>query len=96
MSVKQCESLEEIRGQIDALDRSIVDLLVERGEYVTQAAGFKRNDNEVRAPHRAAEVIENARRSAAAAGGNPLVIGRIYAEIVAAFTDAELVERRRK
>jgi len=96
MVAKRCASLEEIRECIDALDRSIVQLLVERGEYVVQAAGFKRDAAEVVAPRRAVQVIENARRNAAAAGGDADVVERIYGEIVAAFTDAELAVHRRK
>lgn len=96
MVAKRCESLKEIRDCIDALDESIVRLLVERGDYVVQAAGFKRDDSEVVAPERAAKVIENARRNAALAGGNAEVVARIYGEIVASFTDAELEVHRRK
>ena len=69
-------------------------LLAERGRYVLEAARFKRDAAEVRAPERAAEVIENARRLAEEMGGDPLVTQRIYREVVAAFTDAELSRHR--
>ena len=35
-----CHTLEEVRTQIDRLDRQIVTLLAERGAYVAQAARF--------------------------------------------------------
>jgi isochorismate pyruvate lyase len=96
MKAVRCRSLAEIRERIDALDRAIVAALAERGEYVIQAAAFKRDDAAVRAAQRAALVVENARRIALEEGADPDVVGRIYREIVAAFTDAELATHRRK
>ena len=90
MGVARCENLEQIRERIDALDREIVSLLARRGEYVLQAAAFKRDAAHVRAPARAATVIDNAGRLAEEAGADRAVVERIYREIVAAFTDAEL------
>ncbi len=37
-----CDSLEQVRENIDRLDRQIVGLIAERGAYVSQAAGFKK------------------------------------------------------
>jgi len=92
----RCDNLAQVRDRIDALDREIVGLLVQRGEYVLQAAGFKRDELQVRAPDRAAAVIANAGRMAAAAGGDRAVVERIYREIVAVFTDAELAHHASK
>jgi len=39
---EDCESLAQVREQIDRLDRDIVALLAERGRYVLAAAPFKR------------------------------------------------------
>ncbi|MGE0876793.1 MAG: chorismate mutase [Burkholderiales bacterium] len=96
MPVQRCSSLAEIRDRIDALDCQIVRLLAQRGEYVLQAAGFKRDANDVRAPARARQVVERAMRLATEAGSDAQVVGRIYAEVVAAFTDAELAAHGRK
>lgn len=96
MAVERCANLAQIRERIDALDRSIVRLLCERGEYVLQAAAFKFDAGEVRAPQRAAQVIENAKRVASQEGFDPVLIGQIYGAIVAAFTDAEMVRHARK
>lgn len=90
MPASRCASLAEVRERIDALDREIVALLCKRAEYVLQAAAFKRDVAEVRAPERAAQVVENARRLALAKGGDPELVGRVYREIVSASTDAEL------
>ena len=37
----QCASLDEVRQQIDRVDRELVALVAERGNFVRQAAGFK-------------------------------------------------------
>ena len=50
MPVIACTSLDEIRLQIDRLDRALVALVAERGAYVAQAARFKKNRAEVEAP----------------------------------------------
>ncbi|MDP9031075.1 MAG: chorismate mutase, partial [Pseudomonadota bacterium] len=38
-----CTSLEQVRENIDRLDRQIVALLAERGGFVSQAARFKKD-----------------------------------------------------
>ncbi|MGE0876827.1 MAG: chorismate mutase [Burkholderiales bacterium] len=94
--MQHCSSLAEIRDRIDELDGQIVRLLAQRSEYVLQAAGFKRDAADVRAPARARQVVERAMRLATEAGSDAEVVGRIYAEVVAAFTDAELAAHGQK
>ena len=96
MPVERCSSLAEIRERIDDLDSQIVHLLALRGQYVLQAAGFKRDAEDVRAPVRAKQVVKHAMQIASEAGVDSQVVGRIYREIVAAFTDAELAAHGRK
>lgn len=96
MRTRACRDLAEVRECIDALDRDIVERLVLRGDYVRQAAAFKADAEAVRAPARAAAVIAAAGDLAASRGGDRAVVERIYREVVAAFTDAELAEHDRK
>jgi isochorismate pyruvate lyase len=90
-----CSSLADVRREIDRLDDSIVQLLAERGHYVLAAARFKRNAAEVHAPERVEQVISRVRAMAARAGGLPDVVERGYRALIAAFTDAERIERER-
>ncbi len=53
----RCTSLEEVRYGIDAIDRSLVSLLAQRGRLVTQAAAFKKTTDDVRAPARVEQVM---------------------------------------
>ena len=86
---EHCESLAQVREQIDRIDAQIVQLLAERGSYVLAAARFKANPAEVRAPQRVEQVIARVRALAAAHGGMPDVVERIYRALIEAFTDAE-------
>ncbi len=95
MDIQPCESLDEVRGQIDRLDRAIVELLAERGQYVHQAAHFKKTSADVHAPKRVEQVIAKVRALAGEFGGDADVVERVYRAMIAAFTDAELVEQRK-
>ena len=86
---EQCESLAQVRAEIDRLDRDIVALLAERGRYVLAAAPFKRSADEVRAPQRVEQVVAKVRQLAAEQGGMPDVVERVYRELINAYTDAE-------
>ena len=86
---EDCESLAQVREQIDRLDRDIVALLAERGRYVLAAAPFKRSADEVRAPQRVEQVVARVRDLALKHGALPDVVERTYRTLITAFTDAE-------
>ena len=86
---QQCESLAQVRAQIDRIDERIVQLLAERGGYVLAAARFKSSAAEVRAPQRVEQVVARVRGLAEAQGGLPDVVERVYRELIEAFTEAE-------
>jgi isochorismate pyruvate lyase len=86
---EDCESLVQVRAEIDRLDEQIVRLLAERGGYVLAAARFKRSANDVRAPQRVEQVVERVRALALQHGALPEVVERIYRTLIEAFTDAE-------
>ena len=95
-SPEDCQSLAEIRAQIDRLDQAIVGLLAKRGRYVLAAAKFKRSEVEVSAPQRVEQVIAGVRALAQAQGASPDVVERVYRELIAAFTDAERTHGRQQ
>ncbi|HEX7339539.1 MAG TPA: chorismate mutase [Rhodanobacteraceae bacterium] len=87
-----CHSLEEVRANIDRLDRQLVALLAERGAYVKQAAAFKKNAGEVRAPKRVEQVIDKVVALAAEHGANAHVVEQVWRAMIAGFIQAELDE----
>ena len=91
-SAAACESLEEVRQQIDRVDRRMVALLAERSGYVLRVASFKKSHAEVAAPQRAEEVVRKVKELAAELGANPAVVERVYREMIAAFIEAEMAE----
>jgi len=84
-----CDSLADVRAEIDRLDEHIVRLLAERGAYVLAAARFKGSAAEVKAPLRVEQVITRVRGLAQRHGAMPDMVERIYREMIEAFTDAE-------
>jgi isochorismate pyruvate lyase len=94
-AIQSCQSIEEVRQQIDRLDRQIVTLLAERGAYVRQAARFKRNGDEVRAPQRVEQVIGKVVSLANELGADSMVIEQVYRAMIDAFIAAELAEHAR-
>jgi isochorismate pyruvate lyase len=90
--INECKSLEEVRANIDRIDRKIVELIAERGGYVKQAAGFKKTAEEVKAPKRAKQVIANVTELATELGADVSVTEKVYRAMVSAFINAELKE----
>ena len=88
-SADDCQSLDQLRREIDRLDEQIVRLLAERGDYVLAASRFKRSADEVRAPQRVEQVVARVRDLALKHGALPDVVERTYRTLITAFTDAE-------
>jgi isochorismate pyruvate lyase len=89
MDAEDCASLEEVRAQIDRIDRQIVSLIGERAHYVKAAAGFKESEHAVSAPERFAAMLQARRQWAAELGISPDIIETIYRDLVSYFIDEE-------
>ena len=92
LEVPKCKSLEEVRLNIDKIDSRIVELIVQRGVFVRQAAKFKKSVDEVKAPKREEEIISKVRELAEKCGGNPIIVENVYRAMIAAFINEELSE----
>ncbi|MDG9759955.1 chorismate mutase [Pseudomonas sediminis] len=86
----QCNSLEEVRERIDQIDRAMVDLIAQRGAFVAQAARFKKDSADVRAPARVEQVIAKVRALADERGASAAVVEQVYRAMIAAFIEEEL------
>ena len=87
--IQNCQSIEEVRTQIDRIDRQIVGLLAARGAYVKQAAYFKKTADDVKAPQRVEQVIAKVTSLAAELGANPSVTEQTYRAMISGFINAE-------
>lgn len=87
-----CSSLNEVRENIDKIDREIVALLAKRGAFVAKAASFKKTTDEVKAPSRVEQVISKVLALAQEQGANPEVVESVYRAMISGFINAELKE----
>ncbi|NLD93258.1 MAG: chorismate mutase [Fibrobacter sp.] len=87
--IRQCKSLDEVRTEIDALDRNIVALIAARAEYVKQAATFKKNTDDVKAPQRVEQVIAKVKQHAVDAGVDQNVLEATYRAMINSFIAEE-------
>ncbi|MEV4344516.1 chorismate mutase [Actinoplanes sp. NPDC049596] len=88
------ESLAGVRSRIDDLDTQLVALLAQRQRLVETAAGFKRDENAVRAPDRVDQVIAAVRAKATTAGLDPAVAEAVWRSMITAFIELELARHR--
>ena len=85
----EVQSLDEVRSNIDRLDRDIIRLMAERGGFVQQAARFKTSHADVEAPKRVEQVIAKVRSLADEAGLEPQVAEAAYRAMIGAFIEVE-------
>jgi isochorismate pyruvate lyase len=92
-----CTTMTEVRAGVDAVDRELVALLTRRFGYMDAAARIKPERGHVRDEARKAQVIDNARAHARAAGIPDEAIGEIWERLVEASIAYELeaFDRRR-
>lgn len=90
--VTTCAFIEEVRTNIDRIDRLIVELLAERGGYVKQAARFKKTADDVKAPQRVEQIISKVKALSLELGANPSITEQVYRAMISGFINAELAE----
>ncbi|WP_218945409.1 chorismate mutase [Acinetobacter sp. YH12239] len=91
---EKCETLQQARTQIDSIDQAITELIGLRQYYVDQAVRFKRTIQDVQSPERVEIVIEKIRELATKNGVDPLLMEKIYREMIQHFIQRELKEIR--
>ena len=79
---KQCETMAEVRTEIDRVDRLIVEILAERIQYIEQAARIKPERGQVRDEWRVNDVLEKTAKSAEKFGAPKELIHMLYAEMI--------------
>ncbi|KAB1659618.1 chorismate mutase [Pseudoclavibacter chungangensis] len=87
-------TLDDVRANIDEIDRRLVALVAERQRFVLAAGALKSDEQAVRAPARVEQVIAKVRGLAEEAGASPDVVERTYRALIAAFIDLELEAHR--
>ena len=78
----ECVNMEDIRGEIDALDQAVIKLLGTRFQYVLAASKFKTSATSVRAPERFMAMLATRREWAEAEGLSPDANEKMYSDRV--------------
>ena len=94
MQIKQCNTLDEARTQIDKVDEEIVKLIAKRNDYIKQIAHFKTTIDEVKAKDRIADVISRVRQQAIELDLSPNLINDLYVRMIDGMVESEIVEFR--
>lgn len=88
----KCNSLEEVREQIDRIDNEIIKLIAERGSYVLQASSFKKSEEGVKDTKRVEAVIAKVRAKAETYGANADMVEALFREMISRFVSMEMKE----
>jgi isochorismate pyruvate lyase len=92
----QCNSIEEIRQQIDEIDENIIKLLGKRSEYVLNAAKFKKTVESVKAEDRVKSMLAKRRDWAQNNNLSADFIEKLYKNIVEYFISEEMIKWAKK
>jgi len=87
---EECNTITEIRNEIDNLDKQIIALIGTRFNYVKQIIKFKSNEEDVLARQRYEEVLLKRREWAEKQNLNPEIIENIYKTLVGYFIDEQM------
>jgi len=94
----ECNNKEEIRAQIDIIDREIISMFAKRFEYVSEIVKFKNDPESVIAIDRKNEVIKLRGKWAEELGLDKNTFEKIYSCLIDYNIDKELeiLEKRNK
>lgn len=79
---KTCRDMNDVRAEIDALDREIVALLADRLHFIGEAARIKASRAAVRDEPRVEDVVNKIRAAATAAGIDPDFVEPLYRDLI--------------
>ncbi len=92
--MKKCESLEEVREEIDKVDDQILELIARRKDLVKEAANFKHSVDEIKADERIDHVMDRVRHRALTLGVSPNLVSEIYKQMIDEMVETEIAQFR--
>jgi len=78
----QCDSMDQLREEIDRLDRMMVELMSIRQGYMEQAAHIKDHRLKVRDEQRVQDVVDKVVAHAEQVGAHPELVENIYRTMI--------------
>ncbi len=94
MKIKNCNSLDEVRDEIDKVDVQIIKLIATRKDYVKQAANFKHSVDEIKADDRVDDVLNKVRHQALSLSLSPNLVAEIYQRMIDDMVETEIAQFR--
>ena len=92
--MKRCNSLEEVRTEIDTLDDKLVELISQRSHLIRQAASFKNSVDEVKAEDRIEFIKQKVRHKAIELDVSPNMISELFTIMIDEMVESEIAEFR--
>jgi isochorismate pyruvate lyase len=92
--MKKCNSLEEVRAEVDKIDEQIVELIAKRNDYIKQAASFKNSVEEVKSHERIDYIMQRVRKKAIELNVNPNMIEDLFTRMIDEMVETEIAEFR--
>lgn len=86
---EDCVRMEQVRAEIDRIDRLLVSLLAERQGYIEAAARIKLRADEVRLEWRIEDVVAKVLRAAGEAGLSKRIAEPVWRELIDRCIDHE-------
>ncbi len=84
-----CQSMDDVRHEIDRIDDQLVDLIAERFTYVDRAWQLKNNPAEARVPWRIRAVIDKVEARAREKGLPPELAVALWRQMIGWFVQYE-------
>ncbi|MCA0907544.1 chorismate mutase [Ruegeria sp. HKCCD6228] len=76
---QNCNTMQELRAEIDKLDRQLIEMLVTRATYIDRASQLKPGEGlPARIPERVEEVVQRVRASSDALGMDPDLAEKLW------------------
>ncbi|MCH9814200.1 MAG: chorismate mutase [Epsilonproteobacteria bacterium] len=94
MEMKECNSLDDVRDEIDKVDQQIIALIAQRKDLVKQAANFKNTVEEIKADERVDDVLNKVRHQALTLSLSPNLVAEIYQRMIDDMVETEIAQFR--
>lgn len=92
--MKKCNSLQEVRTEVDIIDTQLVELISQRSRLIRQAAAFKESVEEVKAQERIDDIMQRVRSKAIELNINPNMISELFTIMIDEMVETEISEFR--
>ena len=86
---EDCTNIDDIRNEIDAIDKQVIELLGKRLQYVKEIVRFKKDEEDILARKRYREVLQTRREWAVQQGLDPDVIENMYISLIQYFIEIQ-------